>query len=179
MGPRNHPAKGEATPNTTTIEDKTTTSSASSSSMYLSHDDHLIEKKSLNMMSLLPFTTRQANGVGGGPVTTPPRKLKVLKSVTAAGTDIIEQGFLLDTNATLSPRVTSYHTFPKEEVRSKEIKGRHPSKYGTLRYVVGPTSGKRGFYPPPLVPKLYGPGLKGALVPVRAAGARTAPSPGS
>jgi hypothetical protein len=41
------------------------------------------------------------------------------------------------------------------------------------------TSGKRGFYPPPLVPKLYGPGLKGALVPVRAAGARPAPSPGS
>jgi hypothetical protein len=41
-----------------------------------------------------------------------------------------------------------------------------------------PTSGKRGFYPPPLVPKLFGPGLKGALVPVRAAGARPAPSPG-
>jgi hypothetical protein len=41
------------------------------------------------------------------------------------------------------------------------------------------TSGKRGFYPPPLVPKLIGPGLKGALVPVRAAGARPAPSPGS
>jgi hypothetical protein len=32
------------------------------------------------------------------------------------------------------------------------------------------TSGKRGFYPPPLVPKLFGPGLKVALVPVRAAG---------
>jgi hypothetical protein len=41
------------------------------------------------------------------------------------------------------------------------------------------TSGKRGFYPPPLVPKLFGPGLKGALVPVRAAGARPTPSPGS
>jgi hypothetical protein len=41
------------------------------------------------------------------------------------------------------------------------------------------TSGKRGFYPPPLVPKLIGPGLKGALVPVRAPGARPAPSPGS
>jgi hypothetical protein len=41
------------------------------------------------------------------------------------------------------------------------------------------TSGKRGFYPPPLVLKLYGPGLKGTLVPVRAAGARLAPSPGS
>jgi hypothetical protein len=41
------------------------------------------------------------------------------------------------------------------------------------------TSGKRGFYPPPLVPKLFGPGLKVALVPVRAAGARAAPSPGS
>jgi hypothetical protein len=41
------------------------------------------------------------------------------------------------------------------------------------------TSGKRGFYPPPLVPKLFGPGLKVALVPVRAAGARPAPSPGS
>jgi hypothetical protein len=41
------------------------------------------------------------------------------------------------------------------------------------------TGGKRGFYPPPLVPKLFGPGLKGALVPVRAAGARPAPSPGS
>jgi hypothetical protein len=38
---------------------------------------------------------------------------------------------------------------------------------------------KRGFYPPPLVPKLIGPGLKGALVPVRAPGARPAPSPGS
>jgi hypothetical protein len=43
----------------------------------------------------------------------------------------------------------------------------------------GYTSGKRGFYPPPLVPKLFGPGLKGALVPVRAVGARPAPSPGS
>jgi hypothetical protein len=41
------------------------------------------------------------------------------------------------------------------------------------------TSGKRGFYPPPLVPKLFGPGLKVALVPGRAAGARPAPSPGS
>jgi hypothetical protein len=41
------------------------------------------------------------------------------------------------------------------------------------------TSGKRGFYPPPLVPKLFGSGLKGALVPVRAAGARPRPSPGS
>jgi hypothetical protein len=41
------------------------------------------------------------------------------------------------------------------------------------------TSGKRVFYPPPLVPKQNGPGLKGALVPVRAAGARPAPSPGS
>jgi hypothetical protein len=41
------------------------------------------------------------------------------------------------------------------------------------------TSGKRGFYPPPLVPKLFGPGLKVALVPVRAAGVRPAPSPGS
>jgi hypothetical protein len=41
------------------------------------------------------------------------------------------------------------------------------------------TSGKRGFYPPPLVPKLFGPGLKGALVPIRAAGARPRPSPGS
>jgi hypothetical protein len=41
------------------------------------------------------------------------------------------------------------------------------------------TSGKRGFHPPPLVPKLLGPGLKGALVPVRAAGARPAPSPDS
>jgi hypothetical protein len=41
------------------------------------------------------------------------------------------------------------------------------------------TSGKRGFYPPPLVSKLFGPGLKVALVPVRAAGARPAPSPGS
>jgi hypothetical protein len=40
------------------------------------------------------------------------------------------------------------------------------------------TSGKRGFYPPPLVPKLIGPGLKGALVPVRAAGAWSTPSPG-
>jgi hypothetical protein len=34
------------------------------------------------------------------------------------------------------------------------------------------TSGKRGFHPPPLVPKLFRPGLKGALVPVRAAGVR-------
>jgi hypothetical protein len=41
------------------------------------------------------------------------------------------------------------------------------------------TSGKMGFYPPPLVPKLFGPGLKVALVPVRAAGVRPAPSPGS
>jgi hypothetical protein len=39
------------------------------------------------------------------------------------------------------------------------------------------TSRKRDFYLPPLVPKLFGPGLKGALVPVRAAGARPAPSP--
>jgi hypothetical protein len=38
------------------------------------------------------------------------------------------------------------------------------------KYSRGNTSGKRGFYPPPLVPKLFGPGLKGALVPVRAAG---------
>jgi hypothetical protein len=41
------------------------------------------------------------------------------------------------------------------------------------------TSGKRGFHPPPLVPKLFRSGLKGALVPVRAAGVRPAPSPGS
>jgi hypothetical protein len=41
------------------------------------------------------------------------------------------------------------------------------------------TSGKRGFYPPPLVSKLFGPGLKGALVPVRAAGVRPTPSSGS
>jgi hypothetical protein len=37
------------------------------------------------------------------------------------------------------------------------------------------TSGKRGFYPPPLVPKLFGLGLKGAVVPVRAAGVRPVP----
>jgi hypothetical protein len=41
------------------------------------------------------------------------------------------------------------------------------------------TSGKNGFHLPPLVRKQYGPGLKGALVPVRAAGVRPAPSPGS
>jgi hypothetical protein len=41
------------------------------------------------------------------------------------------------------------------------------------------TSGKRGFHPPPLVPKLFGKGLKGALVPVHAARARPAPSPSS
>jgi hypothetical protein len=48
-----------------------------------------------------------------------------------------------------------------------------------IKTLVPNTSGKRDFYPPPLVPKLFGPGLKGALVPVRAAGARPAPSPGS
>jgi hypothetical protein len=50
---------------------------------------------------------------------------------------------------------------------------------GGQGYVGVHTSGKRGFYLPPLVPKLFGPGLKVALVPVRAAGARLAPSPGS
>jgi hypothetical protein len=51
--------------------------------------------------------------------------------------------------------------------------------YSTERSQNACTSGKRGFYPPPLVPKLIGPGLKEALVPVRSAGARQAPSPGS
>jgi hypothetical protein len=51
---------------------------------------------------------------------------------------------------------------------------------GLIPHLVdGGTGGKRGFYPPPLVPKLFGPGLKGALVPVRASRIRSSPSPGS
>jgi hypothetical protein len=53
----------------------------------------------------------------------------------------------------------------------------HPSNL--VDWKTNYTSEKRGFYPPPLVPKLFGPGLKGELVPVRVAGARPAPSPGS
>jgi hypothetical protein len=51
---------------------------------------------------------------------------------------------------------------------------------GMLVQAVGvDTSGKRGFHPPPLVPKLFGPGLEGALVLVHATGVQPAPSPGS
>jgi hypothetical protein len=39
------------------------------------------------------------------------------------------------------------------------------------------TSGKRGFHPSPLVPKLFGSELKGALVLVRAAGYGQHPVP--
>jgi hypothetical protein len=52
------------------------------------------------------------------------------------------------------------------------------NRHHDLQFLSACTSGKRGFYPPPLVPKLFRPGLKGALVSVRSTGAWPAPSPG-
>jgi hypothetical protein len=77
-----------------------------------------------------------------------------------------------------------YHLLQLGECRSRRggkspARGVHRRDPDLQPSRTGHTSGKRGFYPPPLVPKLFEPGLKEALVPVRAAGARPAPSPGS
>jgi hypothetical protein len=52
------------------------------------------------------------------------------------------------------------------------VLGSYLGWFVVIEKMIGVTSGKRGFYPPPSVSRLFGPELKGALVPVRATGAR-------